>query len=1023
MRAAFKTWLLLTCAVLWTAGAIAPAAAAGACSPFLGLASLNEFFKDRTNQANDPDDFVEIKLLDQSIPFATYSQWSLQVCEHDGAGNNNDADGCSSKITIGAFTDTVPPWLTLKDGSIGRFFNFKTGFDAILLDANDDVIDYLSVDGRTQLEQPGCTGAALAYDYQAGAPGSSDKFIFRTPDGTGDWDSATSAAADPTEDSSNDNDPSLPTLTFSQPRIIQGTTVATITVTLSSASSDVITIDFNTFDDSLIAGTDYTALTTTRSFAAGQTSLSIDVTVSAASDVGQFKFFIGMNSASPGLAAINSHVGIVTVIAATVDNFLIDVGGGNANTCNPFSFSVTVRDSNNNPVTNYGGSISITTSTGNGNFSAVTATNSVSPNPDNDDNGNASYTFDPLDNGSVTLAIANEHAETLSISVNDASIPLGGTSGNIVFRDNAFSIVDNDALVAGDNVPVAGRNHAYQVQMIRKDPVNGCGVASGYDGVKALQMWRTQSAADPSPSAPLFAGTSLPNAEPGATNGSITFTNGVADVFLETSDIGQFAIELADISLGFAEIPILGTSMQQTVRPFGLAATALEAGAAPPTANPGGSAPTDPIFTRAGHDFSATVAAVLWNALDDTDNDGLLDTGVYADNAIVPSYAWDTTLEVSAAGFTPLAGAPGVLNNNTVFLAEFAAGEFTVADLQYSEVGSFTLRASAVDFLGAALADIVGDDIVVGRFVPDRFELAVTDHGVFEDVCTTFTYIGDDFGYATAPVLRVTALNLQGNITTNYLDDGAGEDFMMLDANSITLDASQDEAALGTDSNPLLVSYIRAPMTFALVSGGIIDFSLGADVYRYGPDSPVSFSKFGNSQVAPFTADIDSAITAISDGEVSSVLAVTLSPAATALGTRFGRLRMDNVHGSELNALQMPVFTEFWNGFSFQKNNLDTCTVIAAADLVSVANPAGLSVPAVVNAPASAGDIDYSYPAPGASNAGYVDTTTDLSAAAQLWLRYDTDADGDFDDDPSARATFGIFDGNPVQIYIEQVYQ
>jgi hypothetical protein len=119
----------------------------------------------------------------------------------------------------------------------------------------------------------------------------------------------------------------------------------------------------------------------------------------------------------------------------------------------------------------------------------------------------------------------------------------------------------------------------------------------------------------------------------------------------------------------------------------------------------------------------------------------------------------------------------------------------------------------------------------------------------------------------------------------------------------------------------------------------------------------------------------------------------------------------------------MPVFTEFWNGTGFQKNILDTCTTIANADLIAVASPPGLSVPVVVNAPASAGDVDLSFPSPGAGNDGFIDTIIDLNSAAHLWLRFDWDGDGVFDNDPFAQAAFGIFDGNPVQIYIQQIYE
>lgn len=124
-----------------------------------------------------------------------------------------------------------------------------------------------------------------------------------------------------------------------------------------------------------------------------------------------------------------------------LDHFNINVGAGAANTCNPFNFTVTAEDSGNNPVTDYTGTVSLTTSTSNGNFSTVTATNNVNPNPDNDDNGSADYTFDLLDTGSVTLSIANEHAETLTLSVSDASVPVTSISSIITFSDNAFTII------------------------------------------------------------------------------------------------------------------------------------------------------------------------------------------------------------------------------------------------------------------------------------------------------------------------------------------------------------------------------------------------------------------------------------------------------------------------------------------------------------------------------------------------------------------------------------------------------
>ena len=52
----------------------------------------------------------------------------------------------------------------------------------------------------------------------------------------------------------------------------------------------------------------------------------------------------------------------------------------------------------------------------------------------------------------------------------------------------------------------------------------------------------------------------------------------------------------------------------------------------------------------------------------------------------------------------------------------------------------------------------------VGRFFPDHF--AVTRNSpTFNPACTagSFTYVGQPFAYATAPVLTVTARNASGN--------------------------------------------------------------------------------------------------------------------------------------------------------------------------------------------------------------------------------------------------------------------
>ena len=697
----------------------------------------------------------------------------------------------------------------------------------------------------------------------------------------------------------------------------------------------------------------------------------------------------------------------------SLDHFRITPATTSASTCLPNAITIVAEDASNNPVATYTGTVNISTSTNNGNWSVNTASNATNPNPDNDDNGAVNYSFLLADAGDIVLDLTNTRAETLTITVADAVAGVSSTSVVIGFADNVFIITE-------DPVQVAGRPQAMNIAMWTNDGAN-CFIDTNYNyNSQNLEASIDRGGVLPGANDPNIGAVTIPDGPAvGALSFDFSVTPGQVNFILDTNDVGQYTLTISDTTNIHSAGVITGSSAVLTVRPFGIAVTGILAGANP---NPGGTGPFSMEFTVAGSDFEATVAGVLWNALDDTNNDGVLDAGVYANNAVAPSYAWDTTLGVSAvaASYTPSPGTPGVLNNATILLAEFGGGAFTVTDLQYTEVGSFTLVSSATDFLGEPSADIVGDEIVVGRFRPASFAVTINGSGVLGESCGAFTYIGEDFSYSTAPTITVTAQNALGATTAQYRDG-----FARLDDTSVSADASQDDTTAGSDTNPLLVSYTAAVMPYTVNNDGTVSYTFGTDTFRYGPDTPLTtFSKSDNSQVPPFVADINPEISAVSDGEVTTSYAAgthVLDPTGNNL--RFGRLRMDNVFGPELNPLLMPVFTEFWNGTSFQKNILDTCTTIANGDLIAVASPPGLSVPVVVNAPASAGDVNLSFPAPGSGNDGFVDTIVDLNSAAHLWLRFDWDADGVFDNDPFAQATFGIFDGNPVQIYIQQIYE
>ena len=316
--------------------------AAGACSPYIGQATLNEFFKDQSNQTIDSDDFAEVKILNDAITSTIYQTWTINICEKDGAGNNStDTDGCSGNITLNDFTDKSKPWLVYKNGAIGsdidigKYINLKSGFDATLLDANGDLIDYLTIDGYSKaITGISCNLSNLVFDYQATIPGNQDKTIFRSPDGTGDWEGAPAATAPPTEDAGNSNLPTPPSgetypiVTINNINVdIGGNAVFTVSLVDASGSSktfsQTVTVSYYTQDGTAtVADGDYTAVPltgtpSTVSIAAGQSSTTITIASPSSNyaDIGQIFYAVlnavensATNGGNPN-ATISKHFG------------------------------------------------------------------------------------------------------------------------------------------------------------------------------------------------------------------------------------------------------------------------------------------------------------------------------------------------------------------------------------------------------------------------------------------------------------------------------------------------------------------------------------------------------------------------------------------------------------------------------------------------------------------------------------------------------------------------------------------
>ena len=142
---------------------------------------------------------------------------------------------------------------------------------------------------------------------------------------------------------------------------------------------------------------------------------------------------------------------------------------------------------------------------------------------------------------------------------------------------------------------------------------------------------------------------------------------------------------------------------------------------------------------------------------------------------------------------------------------------------------------------------------------------------------------------------------------------------------------------------------------------------------------------------------------------------------------QFGRLRLDNAYGSELVKLPMRLRVQRFDGTAFADDDSDSCSRVPASALLLTPSPAKLSAqPSLKNVPLFSGDAGLAFAAPGAPGEIALRINLGATGANLPWLRSDWPDDGNLDgvldDDPQARATFGIWEGRDALIFVRELY-
>ena len=722
--------------------------------------------------------------------------------------------------------------------------------------------------------------------------------------------------------------------------------------------------------------------------------------------------------------------------------------------CSPETIAVTPKQTNDSDFVGYTGTIVLDTQSSNGSWIDTngngTLTDAVA------DDGLATYVFSGTETYPVTFTLEYKSGTpSFNIDVydlSDSTLRDDDAEGNITFAANGFTVTQsvlNNPSALPDNLPAQTAGTAFDMHITAYGTTptdTTCGVIESYVGNKNLDFWFSRSDPTSGSIVPTINGAGITTTE-GATQRSVTFAQGKAQVLAKYKDAGAISISMKDAGVS----PVItGSSNQIVVRPVDFELSSILMPTTEGDCAGGGDGmvimlPNLPDETAsntfsAAKDFCVTVTAV------DSEGDVTLSFGQESTPESVK-----LTSAIVSAGFT---------NNPTVNMPTdfaFTNGVATVSDISWGEVGIISLTPSIKDgnYLGSG--DVTGaasGDI--GRFVPDHFTVEVTQIPELQTACVDgeFTYIGQSFFYAVNPVLTVTAENSDGAVTRNYAGD-----WFKLTASSIPYPIY---TAIPGGLNP---PSPEAPTIIDLGELDTADKGKGRLIF----DSPAvfSFSRAVGLQV-PFDAAIRFSVDVKDDDGVEtkpSENPYIINPVEFTSGAnmRFGRLKIENNRGSELLDLTLLVTIEYFasTAAGFITNTDDVCTTditftiidpavadTLAANETCVYENAGLSPGDIgypgdsglvcpddapldrgYNETADNGDFNFWLKAPGAGNTGSLDVTlTPEAAANHAWLMYNRDGidnnlDGDLHDDaPQGNAFFGGYQGNDVQIFLREVY-
>jgi len=541
-----------------------------------------------------------------------------------------------------------------------------------------------------------------------------------------------------------------------------------------------------------------------------------------------------------------------------------------------------------------------------------------------------------------------------------------------------------------------------------------------------------------------------------------TFSNGQSTTALTLEDAGTLTVTMTDSDVSCSDkddCPIEGQTLtgQFTVysRPWTFAICSSDNSAMDGNITDASSS----AFTAAGNPFALHIRPLRWvSGGDDSDPvNGAqnIETSGYCSSPVAQNFFSsdsdltanvDLTYEVAAPSDGDDGSLSGTLTHSN---SEGTDSTYLPFDeLSWSEVGVLRVKADTqADYLGMNVNLGYRD---IGRFYPAWLTL-VSNEWNYADNHDGFMYMGQPVTYG----FTVEARNMDDVATTNY---SKFDPSLIADIKLLAVDTDNDNEELGSR----VVDYDSQ------FWNGSADWSGSQLVVE---KQPIEFSRLVNSS-SPLTTTADGPyvdgfglrVTDKVDGvdfKTSEGTNLELKSSGTVIDTgkpfpteqpdiRYGRMVMDDVGGTSVSTINIPLRTEYWNGSRFVTNSDDSGSYyVTAGDYVCKKTVWSESGTASDSALQGADDLSEKSVSAGTSENLFAKphSSTDSDALREqvrFWLRLDDDATTSpqtsesgvscgssytsqpwlqynwrnlGDEDPSSVVTFGIHRGNDRIIY------